>query len=67
MVPWIWVDIQSFLYNKVLRFNLEGSLIFVNLDLPRYKELEIGIWPGWLLEGAEKTQTNEIQKAGFLR
>ena len=51
---WIWVDIQDFLYNMVLRFYLEGSRIFLNLDLSKYKELEIGIWAGWLLNGAEK-------------
>ena len=41
LVPWIWVDIQNFLYNKALRFYLEGSGIFLNVDLPRYKELEM--------------------------
>ena len=23
----------------------------LNLDLPRYKELKVGVWPGWLAEG----------------
>ena len=44
-------NIQSFLYNIALRFYLEGSHNFLNLDLSRNKELKIGIWPGWLLEG----------------
>ena len=38
---WIWIDFQNFLYNKALRFCLEGSGIFLNLNSSRYKELEM--------------------------
>ena len=40
-VSWIWIDFQNFLYNKALRFCLEGSGIFLNLNSSRYKELEM--------------------------
>ena len=39
---WNRADNWNFLYNNALRFCLEGSWIFLNVNLPRNKELEIG-------------------------
>ena len=65
LVSWFGADIQNFLYNKALRFYLEGSGIFLNLNLSRYKELKIGVRPGWLVEGTRKMQKIKMQKTCF--
>ena len=56
---------SNFLYNKALRFYLEGSGIFLNLDLSRYKELEIGVWLGSLLEGERKMKKIKCKQVDF--
>ena len=65
LASWICADIQNFYITSRCASIWRGPVFFLNMDSSRYKELEIGIWPGWLLRGAEQMQKIKCGKPAF--